>query len=120
MIAIMFKNLKKSEIITANVEKRVENLIDKFKDLKNSRIKVLVEMENSPIQSGPDYFKVKFMVYGGRYDGLVQEKSSLSFYLALSEIIENLNEQLNRYGDKIRVIKIQKERRMKRLMRTGN
>lgn len=103
MIIVNFKNLNKSELVRDTVKSRVKSLLDKFIDLKKSRIQITLEMENSPTQAGPDLFKVKLIILGGRYNGITIEKSDTNLYIALADVIEHMLEALNRFGDKIRV-----------------
>lgn len=110
MILIKFKNLEKSELAKEAVMDRIQSLIDKFPDLDGSRLQVTLEMENSPIQAGPDLFKVKFYISRGRYEGLIIEKANSNLYIALAEVIDHALELLNRFGDRKRV----KERKLAR------
>lgn len=110
MIQIKFKNLEKSDLAQDATQERIESLIEKFPDLNKSKIQVTLEMENSPLQAGPDHFKVKLHVFRGRYDGIIVEKSDPNLYVALAEIIDHMLEVLNRFGDRARV----KERKLAR------
>jgi len=103
MIHIKFKNLEKSELAREAVNDRVEALVEKFPDLNESKVQVTLEMENSPLQAGPDFFKVKLHVARGRYDGITVEKADSSLYVALAEVVDHMLEMLNRYGDRSRV-----------------
>lgn len=103
MIQIKFKNLEKSELAREAVNDRVEALVEKFPDLNKSKVQVTLEMENSPLQAGPDFFKVKLHVARGRYDGITVEKADSSLYVALAEVVDHMLEILNRYGDRSRV-----------------
>ena len=103
MIQIKFKNLDKSEIAREAVQERIEVLVLKFDDLCDSKIQVTLQMENSPLQAGPDLFKVKLHVSRGRYAGITVEKSDSSLYVALAEVVEHMLEVLNRFGDRARV-----------------
>lgn len=103
MISITFKNLEKSELTRDAVKDRVEVLIEKFPDLVGSKIQVTLEMENSPVQAGPDLFTVKLHVTRGKYDGITLEKAHSSLYVALAELMEHMLEKLNRAGDRARV-----------------
>lgn len=103
MIQVKFKNLEKSQMAREAAEERIENLIAKFPDLSKSKIQVTLEMENSPTQAGPDLFKVKCHVIGGRYDGITIEKEDSNLYVALADVVEHMLEKLNRFGDKVRV-----------------
>lgn len=114
MILIKFKNLEKSELAKEAVEERISTLVNKFPDLIESKIQVTLEMENSQFQAGPDLFKVKLLVFRGRYDGIAIEKENSSLYIALADIAEHMLERLNRYGDKERVKEISKARKIKK------
>ncbi|MBP9707836.1 MAG: HPF/RaiA family ribosome-associated protein [Oligoflexales bacterium] len=103
MIQIKFKNLEKSELAREAVFERVGALVEKFADLNESRITITLEMENSPLQAGPDLFKIKLRVTGGRFDGITITKSDSSLYKALAHLADHMLEKLNRSGDKRRV-----------------
>jgi ribosome-associated translation inhibitor RaiA len=114
MIHIKFKNLEKSEIARETVQERIETLVEKFPDLSAGKIQITLEMENSPLQAGPDLFKVKLHVARGRYDGVTVEKSDASLYVALAEVVDHMLEKLNRFGDRQRVQERTKARKIVR------
>jgi ribosome-associated translation inhibitor RaiA len=87
----------------AAVQERIGTMIQKFADLGESKIQVTLEMENSPHQSGPDFFKVKIQLSRGRYDGVIIEKADSNLYTALATITDHMLEKLNRFGDRTRV-----------------
>ena len=108
---IHFKNLDKSQLAIEIVEEKFHSLIEKFPLLSMASLYIILEMENSPIQAGPDFFKVKVFVKNGKYRGVVLSKSNTNLYHALSEVIEHMLELLNRFGDKKRVVAINKSRK---------
>lgn len=112
MIQVKFKNLDKSELAREAAIERVECLIEKFEDLKNSRIVVTLEMENSPTQPGPDLFNVKLNVFRGRFGGTIVTKSNSNLYVALADVADHMLEKLNRIGDKERVKERSKARQL--------
>jgi ribosome-associated translation inhibitor RaiA len=112
MIQIKFKNLEKSEMAREAAQERIETLAEKFPDLTASKIQITLEMENSPLQAGPDLFKVKLHVTRGRYDGMTVEKSDASLYVALAELVDHMLEKLNRFGDRQRVQERSKARKI--------
>lgn len=114
MIEVKFKNLEKSELAKDVVNERLETLIAKFEDLETSKISVTLEMENSPIQAGPDVFKVKIHISNGRYRGTTVTKSDANLYKALAEISDHMLEKLNRAGDKERVRERARARQLQR------
>ncbi|OQW48492.1 MAG: hypothetical protein A4S09_04755 [Proteobacteria bacterium SG_bin7] len=114
MIQVKFKNLDQSELAREIVTERVEVLIEKFKDLSASRIVVTLEMENSPIQAGPDLFSVKLHVFRGRFDGTIVTKSNSNLYVALADVVDHMLEKLNRAGDRERVKERSKARQLGR------
>lgn len=103
MIQIKFKNLRKSKILETTVHNKILAIIDKFPDLDQSKIQITLEMQNSPVQAGPDYFKVKAYISGGRYEGIVIEKSDSNIYVSVADLADHMLEVLNRFGDKVRV-----------------
>lgn len=112
MVQVKFKNLEKSELAKDAVIERVENLIEKFPDLNQSRIQVTLEMENSPTKAGPDLFKVKLQILRGRYDGIRVEKANANLYVSLAELMDHMLEILNRFGDRARVKERKKARQL--------
>ncbi len=103
MILIQFKNLKPSELAREATLERIGAIAEKFPDLNDSRVRVTLEMENSPHKPGPDLFTVKLHVPNGRYRGITVSKSNSNLYVALADLVEHLLEKLNRYGDRERV-----------------
>ena len=103
MINVVFKNLDRSELAREAVTERLDAIVEKFPDLQKSRINVTLEMQNSPLQAGPDLFIVKAQLNSGRYRGLRVEKSAQSLYIALADVVEHMLELLNRSGDRTRV-----------------
>lgn len=103
MIQIKFKNLDKSELAREAVIERMATLTEKFPDLVKSKMQVTLEMENSPIQAGPDLFKVKVQVSRARYDGIIIETANSNLYVALADLVDHMLENLNRFGDRARV-----------------
>lgn len=110
MIQVKFKNLDKSDLVMEATLERTQALVDKFGDLKKSKIQVTLEMLNSPLQAGPDLFRVKLHVFRGRYDGITIEKSDSNLYVALAEVMDHMLELLNRFGDRARVLERKKAR----------
>lgn len=119
MITVKFKNLKKSEMAYVAVHERLEGLIEKFPDLEKSNIQVTLEMENSPFQAGPDFFKVKVHIANSKYDGIVIEKADPNLYVALADVVDHMLENLNRSGDRVRVKSIMKARQLANRIKNG-
>lgn len=107
---VIFKNLEKSELARDAAIDRIDAVMDRFPDLAESRINITLSMENAPTQAGPDLFTVKVHCRGGRYKDLILKKSAPSLYLALAEVVEHLQERLNRFGDRARVRSIRMAR----------
>jgi ribosome-associated translation inhibitor RaiA len=101
-------------MIESATRQRLEALVDKFPDLSASKIRITLEMEISPFQSGPDFFKIKLHIARGRYDGIIVEKSDASIYVALADLVDHMLEKLNRFGDRQRVQQRSKARRIAR------
>lgn len=103
MIRIIFKNLDESELAKDVVYERIQTTIERFPDLENHRLTVTLSMDNSPLKPGPDLFIVKLLIAGNKYKNIVLEKSAMSLYAALADVVEHTLERLNRFGDKQRI-----------------
>lgn len=110
MLIVKFKNLEKSAMAEELVYDRIQPLIEKFKDLQKSRIVVTLEMQNSALQAGPDFFLVKLNIFSGQFDGITLSKTDSNLYVALAKISEHMLEKLNRSGDRKRVKNLKKAR----------
>ncbi len=118
MIQVIFKNLERSEIARDAALERMGNLVEKFPDLRTSRIQLTLEMQNSPVQAGPDSFAVRIQVMQGRYRGVRIAKSASNLYIALADLSDHLLERLNRYGDRVRVKRIRRQRQLSEQAKT--
>lgn len=103
MIQVKFKNLKRSDLTQAVVLERMEAVIQKFPDLRDCKLQLTLEMANSPNHRGLDHFSVEVYIAKGRYEGIKIRKSNPNIYAALADVIDHLQEALNRFGDKVRV-----------------
>ena len=103
MIRIVFKDLEVSEIAKDAVLDRLQGTIERFPELDGHRITVTLSMDNSQFKPGPDLFKVKLVITGRKYGGIILEKSAMSLYTALAQLSDHALERLNRFGDKQRV-----------------
>lgn len=103
MIRIVFKNLDESEIAKEAVLDRLQATIERFPELEHHQLSFTISMDNSQFKPGPDLFKVKLIIKGTKYGGVILEKSSRSLYTALADLYDHMLERLNRYGDRQRV-----------------
>lgn len=110
---IVFRNLKKSELVTKAVKERLDTLLEKFPSMKSSNIVCTLDMDNSPVQVGRDVFRVKIKFKSGQYKGIVLEKEAITFYQALAEVVESLHERLRRADEKRRTLERSKGRQGK-------
>lgn len=110
MIHVKFKNMEKSELTTRIVKERISDAVAKFPKGHPKSVVVTLGMENSPKQAGPDLFKVRTEIIGGRYHGLILEKEASDLYKALADVSDGLLERLNRFSDRLRT-KARKQRR---------
>ncbi len=90
MVKIIFKNMESSQLARGELEDRVLYLIKKYPQLKSHQITLTVEMENSPLQAGPDLFSVSSIISGPSIKRLKMKKSSHNFYLAVAGLIDSL------------------------------
>lgn len=100
MFKVVFKNMNASSLTSENIHQRLMPIIDKYPDIKNHRMSVTIEMENSPQQAGQDFFSISIMMTGKIFKDLRIKKSSENFYIALSSLVESLNAHLSRRHQK--------------------
>lgn len=118
MIRIIFKNLEESELARDAAIERIQATVDRFPDLEGHRMTLTLSMDNSPLKPGPDLFKVKLRIVGKKYNNIFLEKSAISLYIALADVVEHALERLNRFGDKQRVKQRNRERKLLKQSRT--
>ncbi len=102
MIKVVFKNLEKSELAKNIVTERLNPIFEKFSKIKDHQITVTLEMENSPSQAGPDFFKVSTMITGPLYKNIKFEKSSENLYLATAATSDGIHVLLKKITTRIR------------------
>lgn len=112
MIRIIFKDLDESELAKEAVHDRIQAIKDRFPDLEEHKLIFTLRMDNSQFKPGPDLFKVKLIITGKKYGGVVLEKSATSLYKALGDVSVHALERLNRFGDKRRIKNRNLERKL--------
>lgn len=113
MIQLIFKNLRKSKITEEVVKYRIGQLVEKFPDLKQHRIQAILTAENKKQQPGPDLFGVRLIIHGRKFKNLIMEKKAGHLYSALGFLCDSALEILNRYLDRVRIVKIKQKRKLK-------
>ncbi len=117
---IRFKNLHRSELAKDVVTERMSLVFLRFPELPPESTSMTLSMENSPVKAGPDLFTVKFLCMGGKYKGVIMNKSAPTLYQALADLVEHLLERLNRFGDKKRIKNLREARRPKFKLEPAN
>ncbi len=102
MIQLIYKNIPQSDLCQALVIKRISALLSKFPSMKNPRVLVTLEMQNSPTQAGVDHFSVKLHLLSGPFKGIRIVKASDTLHVALAEVIEDGFETFSRHQEKKR------------------
>lgn len=110
---ISFKNLEPSQLARESVLERILAVTEKFPELDENQVKIVLEMKNSKLQPGPDMFSIQLHIAAGRYENIKITKSSANLYVALAEVCDRLLSLLNRHGDRTRVKSIKQARRLK-------
>lgn len=101
MFKIVFKNMKSSTLISANLHNRLGPVLEKYPYLKRHRVTVTIEMENSPLKAGPDFYSISVMLTGKIFKDLRMKKSSDNIYLAVSDLTEGLTGYLSRTHERL-------------------
>jgi ribosome-associated translation inhibitor RaiA len=101
MFKIVFKNMKSSTLISANLHNRLGPVLEKYPYLKRHRVTVTIEMENSPLHAGPDFYSISVMLTGKTFKDLRMKKSSDNIYLVVSDLTEGLTGYLSRTHERL-------------------
>ncbi len=110
MTKVIFRNLKKSDLIRTAVESQITSIQERYAEELKGDPTVIVSMENSPRQAGVDSFSVKILGLGRRLGFVTFHKSSTDFYEALKTTIQGFTHVLDK-GLKKRRTKAKRERR---------
>lgn len=100
---IVFKNLDRSELISDVARTRIHTALARFPKANPRSVCVTIGMENSPLQPGPDLFKVRVEIVGGLYHGVILEREAADPYDGIASLSDGLLERLNRYSDRLRL-----------------
>lgn len=106
MIRIVFKNLDESELAKQAVHARIQTTLDRFPELHDHRLTFTLSIGNSKTQLGPDLFRVKLVISGKKFDGVVFEDAAVSLYTALSDVSSHAFRRLSQLCDQRRNIDI--------------
>jgi len=117
MIRVIFKNLKKSDLIRTVAMDRVEKTLHKFPELENLTSTVIVSREHSPEHAGVDLFAVKLLVEGKGTRPIILEKRAESLYQAIALLTDRALEILHRAIEKERDILRDERRKWKSYQR---
>ena len=93
---IQFVRLKKSSAVIEAIEDRMTPIFEKANIDYQRKVKITVAMENSPVQAGPDLFRVRMRIKTGIFRNLIVEKADMNFYKALSSLAESVSTTLQR------------------------
>lgn len=102
---IVFKNLESSELARQIVQDRIGPIISKFRSLIGHNVTVTLEMENSPLQPGPDLFTVSILINGSTHKFLKMEKADGNLYHAVAMVADGIFELLSKANDRIKTQK---------------
>lgn len=113
MVKVIFKNLKKSDMVRNIVSEKIEKTVNKFPEMEQVSSTVIVSREHSPEHTGVEWFSVKLLVNGKGIRPIVLEKSAEALYQALAMVSDRALEILHRSLAKERVIHRHKKRKWK-------
>lgn len=108
----VFRNFESSDIARAVVTERMEGVFARFEDFRKEQVLMTLTMDNSPQQAGPDRFEISLHCQSGRYRGLRLTRRASHLYAAVAELVDRLPDILNRHGDKKRVSRLHRVRKM--------
>lgn len=113
MLRVVFKNLRKSKFAEDIVATRVNAVLEKFPEYKPSSATAILEMENSPLQAGPDIYNVKLILTDKSRSPIVLRMKSGHLYQAAAMLADRLLEVMHRAVEKRRDVRRFRRRRDK-------
>lgn len=113
MLRVVFKNLRKSKFAEEIVSSRINSVLEKFPEYKPSSATAILEMENSPLQAGPDDYRIKLVLTDKSMSPIVLQMTSGHLYQAASMLSDRLLEVLHRAVEKRRDVRRFRRRREK-------
>ncbi len=120
MVKVVFKNLKKSELVREVTTERIEKTISKFSELARMAATVIVSREHSNEHSGASLFSAKLMLAGNGHKPLILEKRAESLYQALALVTDRAAEIFQRALSKDRETGRHRKRRWKSFQKWKN
>lgn len=105
MYKVTFKDFNRSSFAEDVVSRRLNQVFQKFPDLKNHKITFSMAMMNSQFHSGPDLFSAKLQIAGKKFKNIIIEKKSPNLYKAISQVFSVILEVLVKHGQKVRTRK---------------
>ena len=110
----VFKDGLQSEFVKHAMEYHMDHLQEKYPELENSEATVTLQMENSPIQAGPDAYTVKIRLSGSkRLKGISLKKTAKNFYVAVNDAFHTLTRKISNKISKRRTINRHRRRDFK-------
>ncbi|PWU22053.1 MAG: hypothetical protein C5B49_01475 [Bdellovibrio sp.] len=119
MVRVMFKNLQGSEFIAQAVTEKIDHVLAKFPETRNTRASAIVSMENSQFHSGPELYQVKVILELKGMKPVVVEKQSSNVYQASALLADRLFEAVHRHLDRRREHHRRTVQRQSRWLRSG-
>lgn len=103
VIKVVFKNLKKSDLIRQIATDRIEKTIKKFPEFDKLSSSVIVSREHSQEHPGISEFAVKLLMKRKGLKPIVLEKRAETLYQAIALVTDRALEILHRANEKIRL-----------------
>lgn len=113
MVDVKFRNMPETQLVRNVAIRRIEEAVARFPKSRPRVILVTLITENSAQKPGPDVYRARTEIVGGRYHGLILDKSAPDLYVALAGVVEGLLERLNRFSDKVRILDRKLGRRLR-------
>lgn len=113
MLRVVFKNLRKSKFAEDIVSTKVTAVLEKFPEFRPTSATAILEMENSPLQAGPDIYNVKLILTDKSLSPIVLQMKSGHLYQAAAMLSDRLLEVLHRAVAKRRDLRRFRRRREK-------
>ncbi len=109
-MTLRFKDVQKSDNVEDYVRNEIKLILEKFPKLKNHKIEILVAKNTAQRGKILDGYFTHLSIEGFYYKKIFIKKYAKTIFEALSEVLSLISNQLNKTGDRQRVISIKSNR----------
>jgi ribosome-associated translation inhibitor RaiA len=106
MLNIVYKNFEPTNYTKEIILERIKPIINKFSLDHKHRVRITLEVVNSPSQAGADVYSITTFIHGITYKNFKMKRSSSDFFRAIADLVDGLQFQLGKENNRIKKMTI--------------